>query len=83
MLVLVSFAYLVLTSPIGAFNFKYDGKQLDFGTDHKDATISLLYALSIIAFLSNCSLNCLLYCLFGSKFRKDVKKIFCDKKEKK
>jgi growth hormone secretagogue receptor len=72
--------YLFSIAPLGLFNIMYDGKQLDYGTDHNDAVILLFYAVAFVAFCFNSSVNFLLYFLSGSKFRNDVKELFSVKK---
>ncbi len=82
MLLVVSFMYLVLTLPqyirlIAVHFIHYDGNARTY------ALYILLYHFTNKGYYTNSAINFLLYCIGGTRFRKDVKKMFCPCLEKK
>jgi hypothetical protein len=58
---------------------KYGGKQLGYGTEHHDAEVLLFWGVALTVYFTNSATNFVLYFLFGSKFRKEVKRLFISK----
>jgi hypothetical protein len=81
-LTILSICFLVSAIPVAVFYALYGGQQLTHGTDHHDAVILLFWGAASFAYMTNSAINFVLYFLFVSKFRKEVKHIFsCKKKQ--
>ena len=75
MLFLVSFSYLILTTPMFAF-FLYN-KLIDFlQSPYHFAVFTMFFQAAEKAFYTNFGINFFLYVLSGQKFRKDLINIF-------
>ena len=80
-LLLVSFSLLILTIPIYARYVTY--AFLDREKDAKAfAVYVLVYNITNKTFMTNNSINFILYCLSGSKFRRDLTSMVCRKHRK-
>ena len=70
MLLTVSFAFIILTGPIAIANAIYEN----------NIQILVFVATSTLEYLNH-GMNCLLYCISGSRFRNELKKTLgCRKK---
>lgn len=79
MLLLVSFAFLVLTTPNYIRHITYTYK--DYKSDPDTyAVYVLIYHISSKLYVTNSAVNIILYCIGGAKFRKDFKYFFCCQK---
>ena len=81
MLLLISFSFIVLTLPLFVRYLLY--QYLDkSSTYHAASTFYLVFHVTNKMFHTNSAINFILYCIGGSKFRKDVRDLFhcCDKK---
>ena len=80
MLLLVTFGFLTLTTPIDAMAFYttfFPGSSPKFHAD-----FHLFYHISEKLYYTNHGINFFLYVMSGQKFRKDLIKLFCKKKRK-
>ena len=82
-LLLISFTFLALTLPLYCRFIFY--LYVDSNTSLESAaTFQLVYHITNKLFYTNSSVNFILYCIAGSKFRKDVCKLFsCCKQQTK
>lgn len=82
MLLCVSIAFLVLTSPLGVFIvvFRYWNPP----SGHEKAMFTLIYDVTECLMFTNHSINFLLYCVSGTRFRERAMSIlFCSFRKKK
>ncbi|KAK7496969.1 hypothetical protein BaRGS_00011705 [Batillaria attramentaria] len=75
MLVCVSVAFVVLTSPVGVFILTL--QVWNPATGHGRAVLSLLSVVSESLMYTNHSVNSILYCLTGTRFRRAAPGIVC------
>ena len=79
MLFTLNIVFLFSTSPVSIYNIGYPHWQSD-ASNHKLAELDLWWAIVNMFMYTNNSLNFLLYCLSGTKFRQEVRRIFCKTK---
>jgi hypothetical protein len=70
MLLTVSFFYLVLTSPYAAYSLFF---QIRSDDPHTHAVNMLIKTIFFILMYTNHSINFILYCVTGRKFRRELK----------
>ena len=75
MLLLVTFAFLLLTTPLFVFYVVYLIKD-NLASSKSYAEFAFTVYFTSMLWTSNAAVNFYLYCLGGSKFRKDLKGIF-------
>ena len=78
MLFTLNMVFLFTTSPVSIYNIGYT-HWMKSGTSHDYATLDLWWAIVNMLQYTNNSINFLLYCLSGTRFRREVKRIFCQK----
>ena len=76
MLFTLNMVFLVTTSPVSIYNIGYTHWVSD-GTHQTYASLDLWWAIVNMLMYTNNSLNFLLYCLSGTRFRQEVKRLFC------
>lgn len=76
MLFTLNIVFLVSTSPISIYNIGYT-YWMTGASDEKIAELDLWWAIVNMLMYTNNSLNFLLYCLSGTKFRQEVINLFC------
>ena len=76
MLFTLNMVFLITTSPISIYNIGYP-IWLEGASQEKQASLEFWWAVVNMLMYTNNSLNFLLYCLSGSKFRQEVKRLFC------
>ncbi|CAH1780741.1 unnamed protein product [Owenia fusiformis] len=80
MLLTVNFGFIICTSPI----VLYDNFKTTWYPDDEKSTIAksdLHYAICSLLMYTNNSINFLLYCLAGPKFRRELRNLFSKRKE--
>ncbi|XP_045215468.2 lysophosphatidic acid receptor 6-like [Mercenaria mercenaria] len=75
MLFTLNIVFLISTSPISVYNICYPFWTAN-ASEHDYAQLALWWAVVNMLMYVNNSLNFILYCLSGSKFRLEVKRIF-------
>ncbi|KAK3594349.1 hypothetical protein CHS0354_019258 [Potamilus streckersoni] len=80
MLFTLNVVFLLCTSPISVYNIGYSQWEQGAAT-HDYAVLNLWWAICSLLMYVNNSLNFLLYCLSGSRFRQEVKNLFCWKRQ--
>ena len=78
MLFTLNMVFLFTTSPVSIYNIGYT-HWMESGTSQDYATLDLWWAIVNMLQYTNNSINFLLYCLSGTRFRREVKRIFCQK----
>ena len=78
MLFTLNIVFLFTTSPISIYNIGFT-HWMESGTSQDYATLDLWWAIVNMLQYTNNSINFLLYCLSGTRFRKEVKRLFCQK----
>ena len=78
MLLTLNMVFLFTTSPVSIYNIGYT-HWMESGTSQDYATLDLWWAIVNMLQYTNNSINFLLYCLSGTRFRREVKRIFCQK----
>ena len=78
MLFTLNMVFLFTTSPVSIYNIGYT-HWVESGTNQDYATLDLWWAIVNMLQYTNNSINFLLYCLSGTRFRQEVKRIFCPK----
>ena len=76
MLFTLNMVFLFTTSPISIYNIGYP-IWLEGASQETQASLEFWWAVVNMLMYTNNSLNFLLYCLSGSKFRQEVKRLFC------
>lgn len=76
MLFTLNVVFLLCTSPVSIYNVGYS-YWMSGASEQTVANLDLWWAIVNMFQYTNNSLNFLLYCLSGTKFRKEVIKIFC------
>jgi hypothetical protein len=76
MLFTLNVVFLVSTSPVSIYNIGYPYWS-ENASEHKFAQLDFWWAIVNMLMYMNNSLNFLLYCLSGTKFRLEVVRIFC------
>ena len=77
MLLSVSFAFLILTSPVSIRNVIYALGLFTVNSNRKSAQSALIIAITSRLILVNGVINFWLYSVTGRKFRQDLKNIIC------
>ena len=80
-LMVLNTVFLITTLPISIFNIGYDYWRQK-GDPQTIASLELWWAIVNMLMYSNNCVNFLLYCLSGSRFRKEARKVFCACKKK-
>lgn len=82
MLLMVSFTFLILTSPLFIRYLAY--QYIDqYASEERASYFHLFYSISNKMYHTNYAINFILYCIGGSKFREDLRNLFrCAPKEK-
>ena len=76
MLLVLNTVFLITTLPISVYNIGYN--HWVYTSNHQTiASLELWWAIVNMLMYTNNSVNFLLYCLSGSRFRKEAKKLFC------
>ena len=75
MLFTLNMVFLITTSPVSIYNIGYPHWVTD-GTHQTYASLDLWWAIVNMLMYTNNSLNFLLYCLSGTRFRQEVKRLF-------
>ena len=78
MLFTLNMVFLVTTSPVSIYNIGYTHWLTD-GTHQTYASLDLWWAIVNMLMYTNNSLNFLLYCLSGTRFRQAVIRLFCSR----
>ena len=78
MLFTLNMVFLVTTSPVSIYNIGYTHWLTD-GTHQTYASLDLWWAIVNMLMYTNNSLNFLLYCLSGTRFRQEVIRLFCSR----
>ena len=78
MLFTLNTVFLFTTSPVSIYNIGYP-HWVKSETAQDYATLDLWWAIVNMLMYTNNSINFLLYCLSGTRFRQEVKRIFCPK----
>ena len=78
MLFTLNIVFLLCTSPVSIYNIGYS-YWVTNASPEKVATLDLWWAIVNMLQYTNNSINFLLYCLSGSKFRNEVINLFCRK----
>ena len=76
MLFTLNMVFLFTTSPISIYSVGYP-IWLEGATQETKASLEFWWAVVNMLMYTNNSLNFLLYCLSGSRFRQEVKRLFC------
>ena len=77
MLLAVSFAFLILTSPVSIRNVIYALVLFTVNSNRKSAQSALIIAITSRLILVNGVINFWLYFVAGAKFRQDLKNLVC------
>ena len=77
MLLAVSFAFLILTSPVSIRNVIYALGLFTVNSNRKSAQSALIIAITSRLILVNGVINFWLYLVTGAKFRQDLKNLVC------
>ena len=78
MLFTLNIVFLFTTSPISIYNIGYPHWVIS-GSNQDYANLELWWAIVTMLQYTNNSINFLLYCLSGTRFRKEVRRIICPK----
>ena len=78
MLITLNMVFLFTTSPVSIYNIGFTHWMTSV-TSQDYATLYLWSAIVAMLQYTNNSINFLLYCLSGTRFRKEVKRLFCQK----
>ncbi|XP_053389372.1 C-C chemokine receptor type 3-like [Mercenaria mercenaria] len=80
MLIAVNVVYMICMTPILVFLTSYTGWVLSHGDENSDAVLELIWAIINALFYTNYAVNFILYFVSGSRFRSEVVRIFCQRK---
>jgi hypothetical protein len=79
---IVILTFLICVIPLGIYYIMFSGQQWQHEETHRDAVILLFWSVSSGLFHTNNAVNFLIYFLSGSKFRKELKYLCCNKQTK-
>ena len=79
MLFTLNMVFLFTTSPVSIYNIGYP-HWLSGASEPTIASLEFWWAVVNMLMYTNNSINFLLYCLSGSRFRQEVKRLFCSMK---